>query len=250
MQKMQKRWLKTFALDLFDFGSVYELYKIYLTQNKNEAAEECLQSLKKRLRNDEHTSIEIGTDYAWCGLYEGAIEFLSLVETQNPLHAYYKAYYFHYLGNEEKEKEFAQLGFSYSPDREFPNGIQLGNIHQSMSSVKTPSQLTLTVSINSYQNSWNFFVYPVLQSRSSKDILITQELNDEAIKRLNEGGKVLLTLKKGTIKKEKGGDIAIGFSSIFWNTSWTHHQPPHTLGILCNPKHAAFKYFPTDYYSN
>jgi hypothetical protein len=130
------------------------------------------------------------------------------------------------------------------------NGIYLGNISQSMSSVKAPSQLLLTVSINQYQNSWNFFVYPVLQSHPSKDILITQELNDEAIKKLNDGGKVLLTLKKGTVKKEKGGNVAVGFSSIFWNTSWTHNQPPHTLGILCNPKHAAFKYFPTDYYSS
>ena len=38
---------------------------------------------------------------------------------------------------------------------------------------------------------------------------------------LNKGGKVLLTLKQGTIKADKGGDIQVGFSSIFWNTAWT-----------------------------
>jgi hypothetical protein len=27
------------------------------------------------------------------------------------------------------------------------------------------------------------------------------------------------------------GKVAIGFSSIFWNTAWTRGQPPHTLGI-------------------
>ena len=44
--------------------------------------------------------------------------------------------------------------------------------------------------------------------------------------------------------------MAVGFSSIFWNTAWTKKQPPHTLGILCDPKHPALKYFPTDYYSS
>jgi len=45
-------------------------------------------------------------------------------------------------------------------------------------------------------------------------------------------------------------DIPAGFSSIFWNTQWTRRQPPHTLGILCNPKHPALAEFPTEFHSN
>jgi hypothetical protein len=60
----------------------------------------------------------------------------------------------------------------------------------------------------------------------------------------------LLTLKKGSVVADKGGDIAIGFSSIFWNTAWTNSQPPVTLGILCDPKHPAFNDFPTQKFSN
>jgi len=67
---------------------------------------------------------------------------------------------------------------------------------------------------------------------------------------LNEGGSVLLTPVKGSIKNEKGGDIAVGFSSIFWNMAWTNKQPPHTLGILCDPKNPMLKEFPTQYHSN
>ena len=67
---------------------------------------------------------------------------------------------------------------------------------------------------------------------------------------LNNGGTVLLTMKKGSLKADKGGDIAIVFSSIFWNTAWTNHQAPHTLGILCNPGHPALSAFPTESYSN
>ena len=35
-----------------------------------------------------------------------------------------------------------------------------------------------------------------------------------------------------------------GFSPIFWNTAWTNWQPPHTLGILCDPKHPALAVVP------
>ncbi len=67
---------------------------------------------------------------------------------------------------------------------------------------------------------------------------------------LEQGGSVLLTLQKGALKPEYGGKIAIGFSSIFWNTAWTRGQAPHTLGILCNPNHPALADFPTEDHSN
>jgi len=60
----------------------------------------------------------------------------------------------------------------------------------------------------------------------------------------------MLSVKKGSLKPEKGGDIGIGFSSIFWNTAWTNNQKPHTLGILCDPEHPALAEFPTEYHSN
>jgi hypothetical protein len=45
-------------------------------------------------------------------------------------------------------------------------------------------------------------------------------------------------------------DVALGFSPIFWNTAWTQCQPPHTMGILCDPTHAALASFPTEFHSN
>jgi len=59
-----------------------------------------------------------------------------------------------------------------------------------------------------------------------------------------------LLLASGKVRKDKGGDVGIGFSSIFWNTAWTNGQPPHTLGILCNPEHTVFQEFPTEFHSN
>ncbi|MFW6310188.1 MAG: hypothetical protein ACOC1D_03720 [Prolixibacteraceae bacterium] len=60
----------------------------------------------------------------------------------------------------------------------------------------------------------------------------------------------MLNLGKGKVSPETGGDVGVGFSSIFWNTAWTNGQKPHTLGILCNPEHPALELFPAEYHSN
>ena len=130
------------------------------------------------------------------------------------------------------------------------NAIKLGEINQPLKSVSAPQKLTLTVSVGEIENSWDIWVYPSSLPEINDQVLITQKLDARAMDVLKNGGKVLLTLKKGSIKPEKGGNIAVGFSSIFWNTSWTSGQAPHTLGILCNPNHPAFAEFPTEYHSN
>lgn len=132
----------------------------------------------------------------------------------------------------------------------FGNGIKLGAIKQSLISVTKPSRLSLMVEVAGHQNSWDIFVYPASLPATNQEIIVTQTLDKKALETLNSGGKVLLTLKKGSVKADKGGDIAIGFSSIFWNTAWTHGQPPVTLGILCDPKNPALKEFPTQSYNN
>jgi Glycosyl hydrolases family 2, sugar binding domain/Glycosyl hydrolases family 2 len=130
------------------------------------------------------------------------------------------------------------------------NGISLGTIEQPLSTVTKPSMLKLTVTVNEYQNDWMIFVYPSSQQKINEDIYVTHQWDDKAQNILNNGGKVLLTFKKGTVDSSKGGSIPVGFSSIFWNTAWTNGQPPNTLGILCNPNHPALQYFPTAYYSD
>jgi len=130
----------------------------------------------------------------------------------------------------------------------FGNGINIGEIKASLSSITNPEKLLVEVDVEGYKNSWDIYVYPK-QLPDLNNVYVTQMLDNKAIQVLNNGGNVLFNLKQGTLAKSKGGDIAIGFSSIFWNTAWTHGQAPQTLGILCNPEHEALRYFPTDYYS-
>ena len=100
------------------------------------------------------------------------------------------------------------------------------------------------------RNEWNIWVYPAKQEPIEQQPYIASTLDDQAMSRLEKGENVLLLLAPGRIAPDKGGDIRVGFSSIFWNTAWTNKQPPHTLGILCDPKHPALAAFPTEGYSD
>ncbi len=149
-------------------------------------------------------------------------------------------------GNIIQSGKLAQL------DIPLGNGIQLGTVSFPLASVVSPEKMILDVSVGSFSNSWDFWVYPAKKEKidGEENIRVVQSLDDATQKYLADGGFVLLTLKKGTLPAEMGGNVQIGFSSIFWNTAWTHGQAPHTLGILCNPKHPALAAFPTEYYSN
>jgi hypothetical protein len=138
------------------------------------------------------------------------------------------------------------------PLMNIPTGqlLKLGEISQPLSEIKGPEMLTFTLEAGTFHNHWDIWVYPAQLPEKKSDVYITQKLDAATMEILKNGGKVLLTPVKGTLKAEKGGNIAVGFSSIFWNTAWTGKQAPHTLGILCNPRHPALADFPTEYHSN
>ena len=79
---------------------------------------------------------------------------------------------------------------------------------------------------------------------------IVHRLDDQARAALEAGGRVLLLIPPGQARGDRRGKVGLGFSSIFWNTAWTNRQPPHTLGILCDPAHPALAGFPTESHSN
>jgi len=94
---------------------------------------------------------------------------------------------------------------------------------------------------NSISNSWNIWIYPSQSKIIEGDVLRCSNPS-EAILALRENRRVLLTAPPSTILSE----VEAGFSSVFWNTSWTEGQAPHTLGMCCNSKHPVFGDFPTE----
>jgi hypothetical protein len=136
-------------------------------------------------------------------------------------------------------------------DLPIDNCIGISEIEYDLSAVKNPSQLTLTVRIagTKYANSWHVWVYPETAPAPDGKPYFTTDFND-AVARSQAGGNVLYCPPADALKPEKGGNIAVGFSSIFWNTAWTRKQAPHTLGICCDPAHPALAAFPNEGYSD
>ncbi|HYG25077.1 MAG TPA: discoidin domain-containing protein [Verrucomicrobiae bacterium] len=147
------------------------------------------------------------------------------------------------------------------------NAIALRRIRVPLDDVSGPQQCRLVVSIDgtivtsegarrrservSAENGWDLWVYPRhVNTEPASDIMIVEEMNRAALGALEAGGKVLLMIPPSRVKNADTNKVALGFSSIFWNTAWTHRQAPTTLGILCDPKHPALAEFPTDFHSN
>ncbi len=141
---------------------------------------------------------------------------------------------------------------SFTKDLLLDNCIPVGNIETSFEQIKAPAQLIVSVELadKPAKNQWNIWVYPAEKKAIENKSYVTSVFDNAVINRLNNGETVLFLSPKGNVSPDKGGKIAVGFSSIFWNTAWTYNRPPHTLGILCNPEHPALASFPTQGYSD
>jgi len=95
-------------------------------------------------------------------------------------------------------------------------------------------------------NEWDLWLYPKSGDTQSPSHSCLSSNLDEALARAVAGEGVLLLLSPDQV----AGEVALGFSPIFWNTSCTQGQAPHTLGILCDPTHPALHGFPTEFHSN
>ena len=125
----------------------------------------------------------------------------------------------------------------------------LGRIEFPLESIEKPVKLNLEVRIGGTDavNDWNFWVYPKIAEPLQGDVYTTDTLDAKARDVLQKGGNVLI-LAAGKISY--GKEVSQTFTPVFWNTSWFKMRPPHTTGILVNPKHPLFREFPTDYHSN
>ena len=136
------------------------------------------------------------------------------------------------------------------------NGISCGRIELPLAGLPSPTQYRLEIRVgDEAANDWHFWVYEANTEDEGSgtagraEVVVTSDMA-EVEKALERGRNVLLSLGRGRVRKEMGGEVAVGFSSIFWNTFWTNGQPPHTLGLLCDPGHPALREFPTQWHSD
>jgi len=129
------------------------------------------------------------------------------------------------------------------------NCIPLGKISFPLAAIQQAEKLHLEVTIadTDFANGWDFWVYPQKLPKADGDIYYCTTLDKKAENILAKGGKVFLNASGKIIK---GKEVVQTFQPVFWNTSWFKMRPPHTLGILVDPKHTAFANFPTDFHSD
>jgi len=132
---------------------------------------------------------------------------------------------------------------------EITNCIAIGEIKFPLNAITKATKLKLEVTIDGteFANDWNFWVYPAQLPTVKTNVYYCTSLDDKAQSVLAEGGNVFLNASGKVVK---GKEVVQTFLPVFWNTSWFKMRPPHTLGILCDPKHAAFNNFPTDFHSD
>lgn len=129
---------------------------------------------------------------------------------------------------------------------------EVGRVEQSLAGVPAPAQYCLEVAIpgTEFANDWDIWVYPDQPDAPAGDVLVAGQWDEAVAAQLQGGGTVLLTLSPDQVRNDPDAPVHLGFSSIFWNTSWTNRQAPTTLGLLCDPAHPALAAFPTEGYSN
>jgi hypothetical protein len=120
-----------------------------------------------------------------------------------------------------------------------------GNVAVDLKNVPAPARYKLVAGVAGFENDWDVWIYPPqADTQPPADVKIVETID------ATTSGKLLLLVPPLRVKNATTNKVVMGFSSIFWNTTWTRRQPPTTLGILCDPKHPAFADFPTDFHSN
>lgn len=116
-------------------------------------------------------------------------------------------------------------------------------------------RLTLSVTGTSYRNSYQLWCYPDDNLEKAKQgILITRQMTDDVVKRLEQGARVLW-MPDTTELKNTVGPL---FITDYWNYRMfkticeNNHKAvsPGTLGILTDPNHPLFNSFATENHTN
>ena len=126
---------------------------------------------------------------------------------------------------------------------------EVGSLAYSRGNTEKAGKLKLDVAIDGteFANDWDFWFYPSALPKLKSNIYYTEHLDENAKKVLDAGGNVFLNAAGKVVK---GKEVVQTFLPVFWNTSWFKMRPPHTLGILCDPKNPALASFPTESHSN
>ena len=122
--------------------------------------------------------------------------------------------------------------------------------------IRKAQKLVVTLSIpgTAYRNRYEIWVYPgQVSTAAPANVVVARAFSKQVQADLAAGKRVLLLAKPASLKQS----VAMAFQSSFWSPMFRKKplgphgvETPGTQGILCDPQHAIFKDFPTEFHSN
>lgn len=136
----------------------------------------------------------------------------------------------------------------FQPETYKDEGIRpVGNFTVDLSSFPVPAKYTLEISMDEIINNWDFWIYPQsLLSVATEDIIISKTFNEDVKIALDNGKTVLLLPERDQLK----GKLVQCFGTFYWTAFDFHGGESSACGLLTDPEHPVFKYFPTDFHGN
>lgn len=118
---------RTVDIDILDFWSRNELYRIEVQRGSQEAADRRRGELRALMRDNAESYLDLASDYGGAGLWDEAIDVLSWLassgDSASPLVFYYLGYYAHRQGDQESALHYYRRAAEVNPDYCFPNRL-------------------------------------------------------------------------------------------------------------------------------
>ncbi|WP_019910950.1 sugar-binding domain-containing protein [Paenibacillus sp. HW567] len=128
------------------------------------------------------------------------------------------------------------------------SGIVLGQFTtEVLKQLRKSDRLSVTLELagTEIRNEWPIWVYSRTEEQVdiTPEITITSTLDDELLRKLADGERVLFLAKEGELEHSARGK----FHPVFWSP--VHFATENPCGIIVNPVHPALKHFPTREYA-
>lgn len=122
----------------------------------------------------------------------------------------------------------------------------LGQVSVKLKELPTATMLRFVAEVPGIAptNNWNLWILDTASQECG--VLVTNAIDEHFMQACQSGRPILFCPGRSAI----ASPVALGFSPIFWNTLFTNGQAPHTLGLLIDHHHTAFKLFPTSFHSD
>lgn len=150
-----------------------------------------------------------------------------------------------------KDEDNVLLSQGRIGEKNYPAGSSeiTGDIKCSLGSITSARKLTVEVGLENEPvvNRWHVWVYPSRQEKIENEVYITSRMDEECLKRLEKGEKVLLQAHElGTAETAD----KLHFYPLYWSLTFFPGQGKNTIGMFVQDKHPLFSDFPTDYHSD